>query len=715
VKQIVASILLMLVLAGALQAQPNFLYVNNNQPGLNTVTGFSVAANGTLSPLPGSPFPTGGTGDDAGYYAGNRIIACVVGAVLYVANQGSGSVSAMRINPITGALVPVPGSPFPTGGASSGYGVSLAATPDDRFLFVGNGGSSDVTAFQVAANGSLSQVAGSPFALPTHPDGSRVTPDGRFLVMALPDLQAVGVLSIAASGALNTIPGSPFPAGGGAPTGVDMDCGNQFVFVGNASGNTAVDVFARLPGGALSPIPGSPFVFGSGSNSNVAILSPDDRFLFVSNQGSNTVTSLSVASNGSLSVVPGSPFPNPGGGEPQLMATDQAGTLLYVANGNGTVSVFRIAANGALAVVPGSAFPSGPGMRTGVAPFPPKSCEHFCTPANQPAAFVAPTPACGSVLTALVGAPFSFDVSASDPDSGDVVGLDATGVPPGATFTPALPVSGNPVTSHFAWTPAAVAVGDHAITFGAGDRCGHLDSCVITVRVTANRNPDCSGAVASEQVLWPPNHQYHSISVLGVTDPDGDPVTVTVTRITQDEPVNTRGDGATCPDGQIVNGQASVRAERTGTPGIPGNGRVYAISFTASDGKGGSCNGTVYACVPHDQGTHASCLDDGQRYNSLGPCSDGSQLRQEVAELGLTVGEVSATQATLELALPQAADVDVSVFDVAGRRLATIERGQLPAGVYERAWEMGGSPRGLYFVRLRAGAETLTRTVVKAH
>jgi len=191
-------------------------------------------------------------------------------------------------------------------------------------------------------------------------------------------------------------------------------------------------------------------------------------------------------------------------------------------------------------------------------------------------------------------------------------------------------------------------------------------------------------------------------------------VTITFTGITQDEPVNARGDGNTCPDARIENGAASVRAERAGTSGAPGNGRVYAIAFTASDGRGGECSGSVTVCVPRDQGQRV-CIDDGQKYNSLGPCGSGSTLTPEIAEVGLSVQAGSGTQAAFEFSLPQATQVDLSVFDVAGRRLATVVNGTLTAGVHQGAWDMSGAPRGLYFVRLRAGAESLTRVVVKAH
>lgn len=226
-----------------------------------------------------------------------------------------------------------------------------------------------------------------------------------------------------------------------------------------------------------------------------------------------------------------------------------------------------------------------------------------------------------------------------------------------------------------------------------------------------NRDPDCSLAVASEPVLWPPNHKYHAISILGVSDPDsGDVVTITVTGVTQDEPTNTRGDGNTCPDAQISGSQASVRAERTGTPGIPGNGRVYTIHFTADDGNGGSCNGSVTVCVPHDQGD-PTCVDDGQRYDSTGPCGSGGVLGPEA--VSLRVGSVSGNAAQISFALPAETFVDISVFDVSGRRLATLEKGVLTSGVYDRTWNMGGVSNGLYFVRLKAGDATLTKTVLR--
>lgn len=106
------------------------------------------------------------------------------------------------------------------------------------------------------------------------------------------------------------------------------------------------------------------------------------------------------------------------------------------------------------------------------------------------------------------------------------------------------------------------------------------------------------------------------IRIEGVVDPNGDPVPVRVTGITQDEAVGT-GHGATCPDGAgIGTDEAVLRAERD----AKGDGRVYTVSFTARDSNGIECTGAVRVCVPHDQ-AHPTCGDDGPRANSVGPCS----------------------------------------------------------------------------------------------
>jgi hypothetical protein len=130
-----------------------------------------------------------------------------------------------------------------------------------------------------------------------------------------------------------------------------------------------------------------------------------------------------------------------------------------------------------------------------------------------------------------------------------------------------------------------------------------------------NRPPDVSGAVAELANLWPPNHRFVETGITGVTDPEGDAVTLTITGVTQDEPVHEEGSGNTAPDASGVGtARVSLRAERAGG----GNGRVYRVSFVARDARGASAQGSVLVCVPHDQ-SGGACVDDGQQYDSTQP------------------------------------------------------------------------------------------------
>jgi hypothetical protein len=118
----------------------------------------------------------------------------------------------------------------------------------------------------------------------------------------------------------------------------------------------------------------------------------------------------------------------------------------------------------------------------------------------------------------------------------------------------------------------------------------------------ANSAPDCSGVTASPSDLWPPNHKLAQVALGGATDPDGDAVTIAIDAVTQDEPVG--GGTAHTPDGVLgaLPGRLQLRAERLGA----GDGRVYEIAFTVSDGNGGSCSGKTTVGVPLHSGSSAS-------------------------------------------------------------------------------------------------------------
>lgn len=193
-----------------------------------------------------------------------------------------------------------------------------------------------------------------------------------------------------------------------------------------------------------------------------------------------------------------------------------------------------------------------------------------------------------------------------DPISGSTLGeiQETASLEPGANFSATQPFSTVGLETNKSYM--AVLLAKPAGT----DAEQTLDSAVLTV---VNAPPDCSLAVASRTNLWPANHKLVPVTINGVTDPDGDPVTVMVDGVFQDERTDELGSGDTCPDATGVGTSvASIRAERSGRQ----DGRIYHIFFTAEDGRGGRCDGEIQVCASHDGRAGGACVDQGALYNS---------------------------------------------------------------------------------------------------
>ncbi|WP_051010709.1 BspA family leucine-rich repeat surface protein [Salinibacter ruber] len=68
-------------------------------------------------------------------------------------------------------------------------------------------------------------------------------------------------------------------------------------------------------------------------------------------------------------------------------------------------------------------------------------------------------------------------------------------------------------------------------------------------------------------------------------------------------------------------------------------------------------------------------------------------------------------RATVEYALPEAREVTLQVYDVLGRRVATLEQGRKKAGRHTARLETGRLSSGVYFGRLEAGEQTRTQKI----
>lgn len=148
------------------------------------------------------------------------------------------------------------------------------------------------------------------------------------------------------------------------------------------------------------------------------------------------------------------------------------------------------------------------------------------------------------------------------------------------------------------------------VTATASSNPAWINSAVVEMTTQSLATIDCGGEYTTQ--LWPPNGELVTLQLtdfLTVTGAQGTP-TIRVDAITQDEPVASNREDAFDAEG-VGTDTINVRAERDGD----GNGRVYAVEFTATDSKGNSCSGTFTIGVPHSNNGDPA-IDDGQIYDS---------------------------------------------------------------------------------------------------
>jgi uncharacterized protein (TIGR03437 family) len=121
---------------------------------------------------------------------------------------------AYRIDPGTGNLTPLPGSPFP---ANYPNGISIDSS--GRFLYAASFFNNDVYGWAInSATGTLTVIPGSPFAAGLEPTDSVVDPTGKFIYVTNQNSNTISAYSISSStGVLTPVPGNPF-ASPPAPT-----------------------------------------------------------------------------------------------------------------------------------------------------------------------------------------------------------------------------------------------------------------------------------------------------------------------------------------------------------------------------------------------------------------------------------------------------------------------------------------------------------------
>lgn len=345
------------IFAGGALAAPRtgHLYVDDNTAGHNTVAGFSRAADGTLTPLPGSPFTTGGAGTGQAIASQGAIQVTPDGRYVLAVDAGSNSISVLRIRR--------DGSLRLADTVSSGGVQPVSIAVHQGLVYVANAGAggANYTGFTLNAGGRLVPIAGSTFALPddAQPGDVFFSPDGTRLVGTRINTSLIDSFVVGAGGLLTAAPGSPFPAQGVGPFGSEFrPTSSSQLYVSNAhNGGTdgTVSAFADAADGTLSSIGSSPYPDFQSAPCWVEI-SHDGNFLFTVNTASASISSYAIAADGSLALLGTTPFARTGVAPTDARLAPDGSSLYALESAADAVAVFAVD-GGSLTAEPGLEMP----------------------------------------------------------------------------------------------------------------------------------------------------------------------------------------------------------------------------------------------------------------------------------------------------------------------------------------------------------------------
>jgi 6-phosphogluconolactonase len=283
------------------------LYVNDNTASGNTIAGFDRHADGTLTPLSGSPFAAGGAGTGAGIGSQGALQVSDNGRYLLAVDAGSNEISLLRIRRDGGLVLR---EVVPSGGTEP---VSIAVNDDLVYVANAGKGASNYTGFRLREGGALVPLAGSTVPLPdgSQPGDVLFNPTGSNLVGARVGTSLIDSFSVGRNGRLTPAAGSPSLAQGPGPFGSEFRPTNPVqLFVSNAhggAGNGTVSAFTVSRDGTLTSIGSSPFADLQTAPCWVEI-SHDGRYLFAVNTGSSSISTYAITPRGALDLLESAPL-----------------------------------------------------------------------------------------------------------------------------------------------------------------------------------------------------------------------------------------------------------------------------------------------------------------------------------------------------------------------------------------------------------------------
>jgi len=310
-------------------AVTEYLYIGANDSG--SLAGLSInPLSGLLAPVPGSPFPVPAPTSD--------VVADTLSRFLYVTSNVNGTLSAYPMDRTTGSLAPTPLFNFGLAGVSQ-----AAEDPAGKLLYVDSNSTQQLFGFGIQASGTPFMLTG-PIFQPGQIYKILIHPNGKFVYVA----DGAGNLLYSylidpGKGVPIPLPGSPLLTINGAGAAA-MDPLGRFVFIAQTQ------VGAMITGYGIDPVSGGLFPLSWGSliadfPAVSMAVDPRGRFLFVSRANASTATYRIDQTSGLLTPIGTAPVP--GGG--QGMVIDPTGNYLYTSCGTvcggPTIAGFRIDQN----------------------------------------------------------------------------------------------------------------------------------------------------------------------------------------------------------------------------------------------------------------------------------------------------------------------------------------------------------------------------------
>jgi len=229
----------------SLTVHGSLLYVVN--AGSDAIAGFRVGDDGSLSPIAGSTRPLSAAGA-----APAQIAFAADGRLLVVTEKATNTITTYVVGDDGVAGAPQPHAS--SGITPFGFAVAKRGQIVVSEAFGGAADASAASSYQLSASGALTVVTPSLGTTETAACWVAIAPSGRYAFVANTGSNSVTAYAVAADGTLARIPADGRSAGtGAAPADADVSHDGRFLYVRNGGGGT-ISAFAIDARGALTAL-----------------------------------------------------------------------------------------------------------------------------------------------------------------------------------------------------------------------------------------------------------------------------------------------------------------------------------------------------------------------------------------------------------------------------------------------------------------------------